>query len=322
MKRLIFYLFALAIVYSMAAQGCSENDKPGPEVPPEPGGQDTTVTPPLPQLWLDTVVMHNGIILSEFMFPPKLGYQFISFVYNEEGRLIKFDSYYGKGNKWDIDSVAVEWADKKVTMRYNENNVPGAACVATYTLNDKWKMEKVVLEAHDGSKSEYKAEYAANEFKMRDLTRSKELWSAKAENGNAYGDWTTIRVTQRENDKPDITIHLEYADDAKRNYSGLDLFLLPNFTSLGTPKCILWAYVAGLLPGNTKLYYNATADYGSKKSMWLYKLKTEISEEKLTLLQPDTKDYGKEAISTDKVWGVMNIRESADTTKVFERQPK
>lgn len=321
MKRLIFYLFALATVYSMATQGCSENEKPGPEVPPEPGG-DTTVTPPPPQPWMDTVVMLGSVVITESKFDLRKGYRFSAFVYNEEGRLIKFSSSYGRSPRWENDSVVVEWADKKVTMRYNENNVQGAACVATYTLNDKWKMEKVVLETPSGT-SEYKAEYTAEEFKMIDAAGNKELYSAKIAKGGVYGDWTMVKVSNRADNKPDITVHVEYAPDAKKNYSRMDLLLVSNRASLGMPKCIVWANIAGLLPGSTKLYYNLTADYGSKTSMHLYKLKTEISTEEQTILKPDTKELG-EALQTDLVWGLPVSIDLAypEGIKVFEREGK
>lgn len=328
MKKILSVLFLLALGLALAFQSCSDTQKETPEPEPGPGGDTTVVVPPV-QKWQDTVTMFKDPSSANYAVQLKYDlmecrYHLGKTIYNDNGQLTSFrflrTNMRGGGIRCS-DSVTIEWKDNSLIMKYDETGpeaVDGSGCVATYTLNDKRMLEKVVVKTAVEEK-EYKAEYTDLEFKLIDVKASKTLYSGKIEAGGIYGDWTSVTSASHEG----VTIKVGYSD--VKNQSRMDLFFMSSFPTLGMPKVMYWAHVAGLLPGNTKLYNMVTAEYEGKslKLYDMYKDDYFSSETEFYLMIDDDgiSDEAAEAIESG-IWFPTSSIQGTYEIKDFEREGK
>lgn len=274
MRKTRFYLCLLIMAMSCAMLGCSDDDNtPEPEPEPVPPIVDPEPEPePEPEPVVDTVAcwwelkFHNYESDRFFVFQ--------EFEYDTLGRVQKFKMDEGPIEGWDFaEYVTVEWGEwgnKQVVMTYEEEGVAGADCKATYTLNDNGRMEKVVVEKNGSKLEEYLAEYTETTFTLYAVktTGNEKLYSAGMAAGGRYGDWT---VTETK----DAKVTVDYEDF--EGYEGMtdlrgymDILLTTSYVGWLMPKCVLWAHVAAMLPGQTKAYNHPVITYeGNTQDLYL-----------------------------------------------------
>lgn len=263
MRKTRFYLCLLIMAMSCAMLGCSDDDNtPEPEPEPVPPIVDPEPEPE-PEPVVDTVACWHSLRFDNYM--SYRYYDFQKFEYDTLGRVQKFEMDEGPIEGWDFhEYVTVEWGEwgnKQVVMAYEEKGVAGADCKATYTLNDKGWMEKVVVEKGGSKLEEYQAEYTETTFTLYAVktTGKEKLYSAGMAAGGRYGDWT---VTEAVGAK--VTVDYEDFEGYEgmtdlRGY--LDILLTTSYAGWLMPKCVLWAHVAAMLPGQTKAYNHPVITY-------------------------------------------------------------
>lgn len=293
MKRWIFFLLAWTMVLCLAVQGCSESDEPGPKNP----GEKPEPPSPVPQ----NAVARPATVNGSGRWQSRYNYYYNEFVYNEKGKLIQFTS-------GGYDTISVTWAGKQVSMKSHMEGGPKA----TFTLNDKGKMQKLVWDTYYGTE-ELEAEYTADEFKMYKAEGEdrKELFTAGTAAGDAYGDWSTVSVKNRIYGNPDAEIKLMYGEE--KHLFDMPLFLMQGFLTLGMNEGFVWAGLAGLLPRDSRMadamFASYTKDGVEKKDVWLCET---------TLSSPDYDLYysftgGMAAPERAEVWGTSRIGATIDT---------
>lgn len=261
MRKTRFYLCLLIMAMSCAMLGCSDDDNtPEPEPEPVPPIVDPE---PEPEPVVDTVACWYNLQFRNYVSDQS--YDFQEFEYDTLGRVQKFKMYEGptEGVSNYVEYVTVEWGEwgnKQVVMTYEEEGVAGEDCKATYTLNDKGRMEKVVVEKNGSKLEEYLAEYTETTFTLYAVktTGNEKLYSAGMAVGGRYGDWT---VTETKDAK--VTVDYEDFEGFEgtdiRGY--LDILLTTSYAGWLMPKCVLWAHVAAMLPGQTKPYNHPVITY-------------------------------------------------------------
>ena len=240
------------MVLCLAVQGCSESDEPGPKNP----GEKPEPPPPVPQ----NAVARPGRVEGGAYYRWHYGFSYTELDYNEKGKLIQFvrDSY---------DTISVTWTGKQVSMTSSSEWGPKA----TFTLDDKGKMQKLVWDDWDAG--EFEAEYTADEFKMYKVEGEdrKELFTARTADGDAYGDWSTVSVKNRLYGYPDAEIKLMYGEE--KHLFDMPLFLMQSFPMLGLTEGFVWAGFAGFLPRDSRMadamFASYTKDGVEKKDVWL-----------------------------------------------------
>lgn len=273
MRKTRFYLCLLIMAMSCAMLGCSDDDNtPEPEPEPVPPIVDPE---PEPEPVVDTVACWFNLQFRNYVSDQ--GYDFQEFEYDTLGRVQKFKMNEGPagGGSNYVEYVTVEWGEwgnKQVVMTYEEEGVAGEDCKATYTLNDKGRMEKVVVEKNGSKLEEYLAEYTETTFTLYAVktTGNEKLYSAGMAVGGRYGDWT---VTETKDAK--VTVDYEdfegYEGTDIRGY--LDILLTTSYVGWLMPKCVLWAHVAAMLPGQTKPYNHPVITYeGNTQDLYLMEL--------------------------------------------------
>lgn len=274
MRKTRFYLCLLIMAMSCAMLGCSDDDNtPEPEPEPVPPIVDPEPEPE-PEPVVDTVACWYNLQFRNYMSDQS--YDFQEFEYDTLGRVQKFKIYEGPiEGVANVEYVTVEWGEwgnKQVVMTYEEEGVAGEDCKATYTLNDKGRMEKVVVEKNGSKLEEYLAEYTETTFTLYAVktTGKEKLYSAGIVVGGRYGDWT---VTETKDAK--VTVDYEdfegYEGTDIRGY--LDILLTTSYAGWLMPKCVLWAHVAAMLPGQTKPYNHPVITYeGNPQDLYFMEL--------------------------------------------------
>lgn len=277
MRKTRFYLCLLIMAMSCAMLGCSDDDNtPEPEPEPEPVPPIVDPEPePEPEPVVDTVACWWGLEFHNY--ESNRSFVFQEFEYDTLGRVQKFKMSEGAFEEIPdyIEYVTVEWGEwgnKQVVMTYEEKGVVGEDCKATYTLNDNGRMEKVVVEKNGSKLEEYLAEYTETTFTLYAVktTGNEKLYSAGMAAGGRYGDWT---VTETKDAK--VTVDYEDFEGFEgtdiRGY--LDILLTTSYAGWLMPKCVLWAHVAAMLPGQTKPYNHPVITYdGNTQELYLMEI--------------------------------------------------
>lgn len=265
MKMIKYYLFLGMLMMGVALAGCSDDDAPEPE--PEPPVPPIEEPDPEPEPESDTLTVPYWTTLDFANYTLDEKSAFRTFEYDTLGRPEAFKALKGKfqGATYYTESVKVnwgEWGSKEVVMTYDKEGVAGDACTATYTLNDKGWMEKVVVMQGSAKIEEYVAEYTETGFTLYEVKAGgkEKLYSAAIASGGNYGDWT---VTEAAGAK--VTVDYEDFDgvDAMPEHveGCLDILLTSSYACWLMPERVLWAHVAGIMPGQTKMYNHPKITY-------------------------------------------------------------
>lgn len=211
------------------------------------------------------------------------GYIIDNFKYDTYGRVEEFKFNKGDGVDPGDQDINVrmdwgEWGSRQVVATFDKDGVSGQTCTATYTLNDKGWMEKVVVKQGSEKIEEYEAEYTETSFALYKVESSEKekLYSASIAAGGNYGDWT---VTEAAGAK----VEVDYREfDIPEEIEGCrDVLLLHSYVGWLMPECVVWAHVMNVMPGQTKCYDHPKITYNGM-TQELFELEAPYFDKKFT----------------------------------------